>query len=109
MKNYAYSLASSALGAITVTLIFGLLAEFLLGWQWWIYMIIAFSWIGFVGAILRFLILEGKKCPQCNSNVSRDTKFCKNCGYQFYKECPKCRKMLRSGARFCDECGAQIE
>lgn len=109
MRNYTYSLASSAIGAIVVTLIMGLLAELLFGWQFWIYLVIAFSWIGFLGAILRFLFLEGKKCPHCGGNISRDAKFCKKCGYQFYKECPKCKKMLRSGAKFCDECGASLE
>lgn len=110
MTDYSYKLASSAIGSMIGTLIFALIAQIPgLGWQWWIIMIIAFIWIGFFGNLLRFLFIAGKKCPQCGGNISRNAKFCKKCGYQFFKECPQCKKMLRSGARFCDECGAQIE
>jgi predicted amidophosphoribosyltransferase len=108
MTDYSSKLASSAISTIIGLLIFGLIAEFLVGWQWWIYMIMGFIMIGFLGSLLRFFFIAGKKCPQCGDNISVDAKFCKNCGFQFYKKCPKCGILLRSGAKFCDKCGSPL-
>jgi len=109
MTDYGYKLASSAIGSMIGTLIFALIAQIPgVGWQWWIYMIIAFIWIGFFGNLLRFFLIAGKKCPQCGGNISREAKFCKSCGFQFYIECPKCKALLRSGARYCDKCGTAV-
>jgi len=103
------SLASSAIGAMVVTLVLCLVAAYFVGWdQWWVYFVIAISWLGFVINIIKFLVIYGKKCPQCQSNISSKSKFCKNCGFQFYKKCPKCDKLLRTGARYCDNCGEAL-
>ncbi len=106
----ASALAGSAIGAMVATLIFLLLAASFNWWgEWWVYFIIAMSWIGFVTNIIKFFALYGKKCPQCKRNISSDSRFCQSCGYQFYKECPKCNKVLNPGARYCDNCGNSIE
>ena len=103
------SLASSAIGAIVVTLVFWVLAATFNWWdQWWVWFVIAMSWIGFAFSMIKFLVIYGKKCPQCQSNISSKSKFCKNCGFQFYKTCPKCDKLLRTGARYCDNCGEAL-
>ncbi|WP_432407285.1 double zinc ribbon domain-containing protein [Wukongibacter sp. M2B1] len=65
-------------------------------------------------------INDGKKCPDCNKDVSYDTKFCYYCGYKFkvkdYKEelmndtliCRNCNANLDKGSKFCANCGEEI-
>lgn len=53
-------------------------------------------------------------CPQCNSSVPKDAKFCMNCGYCFSKEtknsipCPNCGASVEEGSVFCQECGTNL-
>lgn len=62
-----------------------------------------------------------KKCPQCNTSITAETKFCSNCGYNFKDEslivqenvvnvlrCPACGSQLDSLTAFCPSCGSEI-
>jgi hypothetical protein len=51
------------------------------------------------------------KCPQCNTELSSEDKFCIECGAQIETStnCPQCKSPLEPGARFCTECGTVIE
>ena len=61
---------------------------------------------------------EMKYCRKCGTQVSQDTKFCPNCGYQFLTEpqqmapkagfCQNCGKENASNAKFCRFCGTPI-
>ena len=61
---------------------------------------------------------EMKYCRKCGTQVSQDTKFCPNCGYQFFTEpqqmapkaqfCQNCGKENASNAKFCRFCGTPI-
>ena len=51
------------------------------------------------------------KCPQCNTELSSEDKFCIECGalIETSTNCPQCNAPLEPGARFCTECGTVIE
>ena len=46
-------------------------------------------------------------CPDCGNPVSRDARFCPNCGHQqlVFAQCVNCGKNLPLHARFCPKCG----
>ena len=48
-----------------------------------------------------------KKCPNCNSEISDDSRFCPVCGKQL-SVCPQCGTDIAPGARFCPTCGKNL-
>ncbi|MEZ4528860.1 MAG: SPFH domain-containing protein [Desulfobacterales bacterium] len=50
-------------------------------------------------------------CPECQSPVQPDAKFCPQCGHQLliFRQCAKCGKNLTPGAKFCSRCGQSAE
>ena len=49
------------------------------------------------------------KCPNCNKEVTDDTKFCPECGCKLAKNvCPKCGNEIEANTKFCPECGEKI-
>ena len=64
---------------------------------------------------------QGKKrCPECDTLLSKDSVFCSQCGYRFGREsasdslepaqegtktCPKCGTVLKEDSVFCSQCG----
>ncbi len=52
-----------------------------------------------------------QKCPQCQTKLPLNARFCFNCGHQIIKakKCPSCGEDLPPDARFCFSCGAEIE
>lgn len=61
--------------------------------------------------------VEESRCPNCNTVVSKDARFCPQCGSKiiFEKEqpeyffCPNCGQKLKTGTRFCINCGQPVE
>lgn len=53
-----------------------------------------------------------KVCPNYNSNIPNNAKFCPNCGGKqpenVKKVCSKCGNTAPNWARFCGECGTQL-
>lgn len=49
-------------------------------------------------------------CPQCNSPLAANVKFCPECGakIQSQMQCTQCGAKLRPGMKFCEECGAKV-
>jgi predicted RNA-binding Zn-ribbon protein involved in translation (DUF1610 family) len=45
------------------------------------------------------------KCPSCNANISKDSKFCNECGTSLLKKCSKCNADNSVNSKFCKECG----
>lgn len=51
-------------------------------------------------------VLENKTtCPNCNTENSSDSSFCRNCGKELSKNCPICNAVLSYDNKFCDKCG----
>jgi len=50
-------------------------------------------------------------CPECNSAMPEDAKFCPMCGHQqlVFKQCETCGKNLTPNAKFCSRCGRAAE
>ena len=49
-------------------------------------------------------------CPNCNSEVNGNQKFCPNCGTSLsnVRYCANCGNQLPEGVNFCPECGAPV-
>lgn len=47
-------------------------------------------------------------CPNCNSEISADSRFCSVCGSKL-KICRCCGKALEDGQLFCMNCGTKVE
>lgn len=66
---------------------------------------------GVVGGIKEGWTGEGESntvvCPECNTENSKKSKFCKNCGKSLSNKdvCPKCGKKMEADAKFCSNCG----
>ncbi len=45
------------------------------------------------------------KCPKCQFENPKGSKFCLECGQKFELKCPNCNKDLPIDAKFCNECG----
>ena len=56
------------------------------------------------------LVTSLNKCPSCGAPVSKNQKFCTNCGYKLPTTmfCPNCGAEFKAGAKFCTQCGAKI-
>ena len=49
-------------------------------------------------------------CPNCNSEVMPNSKFCMSCGSKIVTDakCQSCGEKLPSGAKFCLTCGQKV-
>jgi len=54
---------------------------------------------------------EDTACPECQSAIPLNSKFCPECGHQLlvFKECAHCAKNLTPNAKFCSRCGKPVE
>ena len=48
------------------------------------------------------------RCPSCGSVISKDAKFCPECGKKIILICPKCHNAVNPGQKFCPECGEHL-
>jgi membrane protease subunit (stomatin/prohibitin family) len=48
-------------------------------------------------------------CPECQSGIPADSKFCPQCGHQqvVFTQCTRCGKNLAPTSRFCPRCGLE--
>ena len=44
-------------------------------------------------------------CPNCESVVKTDDRFCTTCGSVLSQDCPNCQNPVHSEDRFCSICG----
>lgn len=54
---------------------------------------------------------QSYSCPECQSPVTVDAKFCPQCGHQqiVFTRCTSCGKNLTPNAKFCSRCGHAVE
>ena len=54
---------------------------------------------------------ETVNCPDCQQSISKEAKFCPNCGHQIvvFQKCQQCGKNLPANANFCVQCGRPVE
>jgi class 3 adenylate cyclase/tetratricopeptide (TPR) repeat protein len=48
------------------------------------------------------------RCPQCLTDNSDKSRFCRQCGTRLALVCPACGAVGESGSRFCDACGTAL-
>ena len=48
-------------------------------------------------------------CPECQSGIPADSKFCSQCGHQLlvFTQCSRCGKNLAPTSKFCPRCGLE--
>ena len=47
-------------------------------------------------------------CRKCGAKLSKEMKFCNQCGTQIDIHCPHCKAVLQSGDKYCSKCGGKI-
>ncbi len=54
---------------------------------------------------------ETTACPDCQSAIPQNAKFCPQCGHQqlVFSQCTQCGKNLTPNAKFCSRCGQPAE
>lgn len=71
-----------------------------------------------LGLVLPGILKEGisqgdvfDACPECNSRIPKDSRFCPYCGHQIviFNRCPNCGKNVPPNAKFCPRCGMALE
>ena len=65
------------------------------------------------GSFMNSVTSKGKEnavlhCVKCNHKVSREDKFCDECGVPLAKTCPNCMAISAQSAKFCKECGLSL-
>jgi membrane protease subunit (stomatin/prohibitin family) len=50
----------------------------------------------------------GQICPECGKTIPQNAKFCSYCGHKMIKACPTCGTAITPGAKFCPECGTAL-
>lgn len=52
------------------------------------------------------------KCPNCNSEIPNEAKFCLHCGTKIVEnltiECPNCHNQIPADSKFCPDCGEKL-
>ena len=48
------------------------------------------------------------KCPNCNTIIPEQAKFCNQCGHKLEIACPACGMKNPGGSKFCIECGHKL-
>ena len=49
------------------------------------------------------------KCPNCNTIIPEQAKFCNQCGHKLEIACPACGMKNPGGSKFCIECGHKLD
>lgn len=49
---------------------------------------------------------QTKACPNCNTQVDVNSKFCANCGSSMNRLCIACNQPIESNSKFCPHCGS---
>lgn len=47
-------------------------------------------------------------CPNCKSEIGKESSFCKNCGRELYIKCPKCNIKYSLSTNYCEKCGYNL-
>lgn len=47
-------------------------------------------------------------CPNCNSELNPNVKFCTQCGYKLNLKCPSCGSEIHENDKFCTSCGFKL-
>jgi len=48
------------------------------------------------------------RCPECNSEIQAEDKFCRECGAKISPICPNCGREVSHKDKFCPECGTKL-
>jgi predicted ATPase/class 3 adenylate cyclase/regulation of enolase protein 1 (concanavalin A-like superfamily) len=48
------------------------------------------------------------RCPECNSEIQAEDKFCRECGAKISPICPNCGCEVSHKDKFCPECGTKL-
>jgi len=48
------------------------------------------------------------RCPSCGKSISKESKFCSECGIALTMQCSKCGAIIQGKPKFCPECGEQF-
>lgn len=60
------------------------------------------------GGIIPNNQVDSSHCPNCGSILTKDAKFCPECGQKIALICKKCHKPVTAGQKFCPECGETL-
>ena len=96
---------SGALGGVIFWIILG---AFLFHWEWFVFLLIAFTISNPLQLTIRYFGAERSICPKCGLEIEPDVPFCKGCGTKIVSECPHCNVKVYGTAKFCESCGKPI-